>query len=93
MSFLQASRNNECGLVRKPLQRERCENRGKEDAVFLDVMPCTMVEVYRHFGGSLVNIYQTALCHILENGNVNGHCHENFKCSIALLRVTREGKE
>lgn len=82
MSLLQASRNNEHGLVRKPLQRGMCEGRRKEDCCFLDVMPCTVVEVYRHFGGSLANIYQTAWYHILENGNVNSHCHENFKYSI-----------
>jgi hypothetical protein len=65
----------------------------KKIAVFLDVMACTMVEVYRCFGGSFGSNYQTAWCHIPENSNVNSHCHENLKCSLALLRATVEGKE
>jgi hypothetical protein len=62
-------------------------------ALFLDVMTYTVVEVNRQFGRSLGNICQTVWCHIPENSNVNNHCHENLKCTIALLRATAEENE
>jgi hypothetical protein len=65
----------------------------KKIAVFLDVMACTVIEDHRYFGELLGIMYQTAWCHFPENSNVNSHCHENLKCSIALLRATAEGKE
>jgi hypothetical protein len=42
-----------------------------KSTTFWDVMPCSLVEVL-HFGGTLVNFYQTTRRHIPENGTLIG---------------------
>jgi hypothetical protein len=51
--------NSEHGIMRKePLQREKYVSR--RNIVFIYVVPCSVVEGYRHVGGLLVNICHSA---------------------------------
>jgi hypothetical protein len=65
----------------------------RSSRTFWDVTPCSLVDRYHHFGGSLkeevvgtfkisVPICQTTRCHIAEDGNLESRCCEN-------LNVTR----
>jgi hypothetical protein len=47
------------------------------------VSPCSLIEIYRRFGGMSVNFYQTTRHHIPENNNLQVSC---FKLSDRRIR-------
>jgi hypothetical protein len=41
------------------------------------MMPCSLIDRYKHSSKILVPIYQNTRCHVPEDSNLHGHCYEN----------------